>query len=181
MKRLLIALMLLTACREEAPPPGPVALTPEAVGFFCQMNILDHGGPKAQVHLDAFPGQPLFFSQARDGLAYLQMPEKDGLVTATYVTDMGTTQWEDPTTAHWIAADRAVYVLGSQRLGGMDQPEAVPFADPALAADFTAMHGGRVVAFSDLPLDALLPPEETPDPGDAADFAARLKSATESQ
>ena len=179
MKRLLIALLLLSACREEAGLPDPVALTPESIGFFCQMNILDHGGPKAQVHLDAFPGQPLFFSQVSDAVAYLRSPEKDGVILATYVTDMGAADWNDPTRAPWVLADRAVYVLGSHRLGGMDQPEFIPFADPAQAQAIAAEHGGKVYGLADIPPEALAA-DEPAAPGDDKDFAARLKSATDS-
>jgi copper chaperone NosL len=180
MKRILLSLILLAACQEEAPLPDPVALNAETVGFFCQMNILDHGGPKAQVHLDVFPGKPLFFSQVRDAVAYLRMPEKDGAIVATYVTDMGGADWNDPTQADWIAADKAAYVVGSHRLGGMDQPEFIPFADAAAARDFATRNGGQVFALADIPTEALAS-DEPAAPGDAEDFAARLKSATESQ
>ena len=87
MKRLILALCLLAGCRDEAALPQPVSLTSEAVGYFCQMNILDHGGPKAQVHLDF--GPPLFFSQVRDALAYQRMPEQSAAIRAIYVNDMG--------------------------------------------------------------------------------------------
>lgn len=180
MKRLLIALLLLAACRDEAPLPDPVAMTSESIGFFCQMNILDHGGPKAQIHLDAFPGMPLFFSQVRDAVAYLRSPEKDGVVLATYVTDMGAADWDDPTSAPWVLASNAAYVVGSRRLGGMDQPEFIPFADPAQAQAFAAQNGGKVYALADIPTE-ILASDEAPAPDDAEDFAARLKSATESQ
>lgn len=175
MKRLLLALLLLAACRDEA-PPGPVAMTPESVGFFCQMNILDHGGPKAQVHLAEFPGKPLFFSQVRDALAYLAQPEKDGTVVAAYVTDMGSAAWEAPTEAKWIALDKAAFVLGSDRLGGMDQPEAIPFADRAEAARFVQAHGGKVLSRTEIPRAALVPAEAEATPADDTDFASRLKS-----
>lgn len=184
MKRLALILLLaapfLQGCREEAVVPDPVAMTPESIGYFCQMNILDHGGPKAQVHLDTFPGKPLFFSQVRDAVAYLRMPEKDGAIQAVYVTDMGAVAWDDPTSAPWIAADTATYVLGSDRLGGMDQPEFIPFADPAKAADFIALHGGQALALDAIPASALAAPEQAATPGDHADFAARLNSLAES-
>lgn len=180
MKRLLLALCLLAACKEEAAVPDPVSLDAEAIGYFCQMNILDHGGPKAQVHLDAFPGKPLFFSQVRDAVAYLRMQEKDGQVQASYVTDMGSSpDWEAPALAGWIAAEKAVYVVGSDRLGGMDQPEFIPFADPAAAQAFAAEHGGSVMPLADIPDTALSNPEAAATPGDAADFTTRLKSLSQ--
>lgn len=175
MRRLLLTLCLLAACREEAVLPAPVALTPEAIGYFCQMNILDHGGPKAQVHLDTFPGKPLFFSQVRDAVTYLRMTEKDGTILAAYVTDMGAVAWDDPAHAPWVLAGKASYVVGSDRLGGMDQPEFIPFADPAKAAAFAKAHGGQVMGLDQLP--QATEPAETA--SDAADFSARLKTATE--
>ncbi|NBZ89130.1 nitrous oxide reductase accessory protein NosL [Stagnihabitans tardus] len=175
MKRLALALLLLAACREEVPIPDPIAMTPDSIGFFCQMNIMDHGGPKAQVHLDTFPGQPLFFSQVRDALAYLRMPERDGVILATYVTDMGAADWDDPAHAPWVLAAKATYVVGSRRLGGMDQPEFIPFADPARAQAFAAEFGGKVLTLAELPIET----EEAEAPEDPSDFAARLKSATE--
>ena len=53
MRRLaLIALLVLAACKEElAEAPDPVDLTPDALSYFCQMNVAEHGGPKGQIHL----------------------------------------------------------------------------------------------------------------------------------
>lgn len=175
MKRFLLAFCLLAACRDEAAIPQPVSLTPEAVGYFCQMNILDHGGPKAQVHLDVHPGKPLFFSQVRDLVTYLRMPEKDGAVQATYVTDMGAGDWAKPGTLPWIAAETATYVVGSSRLGGMDQPETVPFARIEDARAFIAQYGGQMMSLSEIPDTALgpVPPEVLA--ADEADYTARMQ------
>lgn len=175
MKRLLVAVCLLAACRDAAAIPQPVSLTAEAVGYFCQMNILDHGGPKAQVHLDTHPGKPLFFSQVRDALVYLRMQEKDGQVQGAYVTDMGAGDWNRPASLPWIAADSAFYVVGGSRLGGMDQPETVPFATAEAARGFSARHGGQVLRLSEIPASLL---DTAPVAGleDDSDYAARLKS-----
>lgn len=176
----LAALCLVAACKEEAAVPNPVALDAEAIGYFCQMNILDHGGPKAQVHLDAFPGKPLFFSQVRDAVAYLRMQEKDGQILATYVTDMGSSpDWNAPALAAWIPAEKAVYVVGSDRLGGMDQPEFVPFAEAAAAEAFAAEHGGNLMTLAEIPDSALSNPEAEAAPSDATDFTTRLKSLSQ--
>lgn len=181
MKRLIFALLLLTACKEDAVLPQPVAMTAESIGYFCQMNILEHPGPKAQIHLATFPGKPLFFSQVRDAVAYLRMPEQIDVVTATFVSDMGAAvDWANPGTTNWIAAETAVYVVGSDMMGGMDAPEVVPFGDKQKAQAFAADHGGQVVALSEIPQDALVSvvvPADASDPakGDA-DFAARLRA-----
>lgn len=181
MKRILIALCLLTACREEAAIPQPVALNAEAVGYFCQMNILDHGGPKAQLHLDSHPGNPLFFSQVRDVVSYLRMPEKDGQVLATYVTDMSAGDWAAPATLPWIAADSAIYVVGSTRRGGMDQPEFVPFGSAGAAKAFIAQFGGQAMTLAEIPQGALATEAQAPDTeassaAEARDYNARLHS-----
>lgn len=50
-------------------------MTPEPLGHFCKMNLLEHPGPKAQVFLEGNTA-PLFFSQVRDAIAYMRGPEQ---------------------------------------------------------------------------------------------------------
>ena len=174
MKRLILALLLLSACKEEAATPPPVAMTDASTGYFCQMDLLGHPGPKAQIHLATYPGAPLFFSQVRDAVAYLRMPEQIDTVTATYVSDMGAApSWTDPGATNWVMAGTAVYVVGSDMKGGMDAPEVVPFADPAKARAFAALHGGKVLALQDIPDSALTSGAGGTDTD--ADYAARLR------
>ena len=73
----LLALGLLTACQEEVQiaKPDPIALTLESAGHYCQMTVLDHPGPKAQVHMAGY-AYPLWFSQVRDAFAFDRMPEE---------------------------------------------------------------------------------------------------------
>lgn len=177
MKRLILCCVLLTACKEEAALPLPVSMNTESTGYFCQMNILEHPGPKAQIHLASFPGKPLFFSQISDAVAYLRMPEQADAVTATFVSDMGAAaSWANPGETNWIAADKAFFVVGSSAKGGMDAPELVPFADVPKARDFAARNGGQVTSFADIP--------ETVTPigplADDRDFAARLHALSTS-
>jgi len=76
----LALLLALAACKEEDEAsrlPPPLELTEEAAGHYCQMIILEHEGPKAQVHVAGYP-QPFWFSQVRDGLAFLKSPEQLG-------------------------------------------------------------------------------------------------------
>lgn len=167
--------LLLAACKEDAVVPMPVDLTEESTGYFCQMDLLGHPGPKAQIHLATYPGKPLFFSQVRDAVTYLRMPEQIDTVTATYVSDMGqAASWADPGVSNWVAADAAVYVVGSDARGGMDAPEVVPFGDPAKAQEFATAHGGTVLTLEQIPADALSDPP-TADDGDS-DFADRLNA-----
>lgn len=185
MKRVLasICLVTLAACQDEtAEMPQAIAMTASAVGHFCQMNMLEHPGPKAQVHLDGLPGAPLFFSQVRDAIAYLRMPEQSHEIAAIYVSDMGQApSWQSPGHDNWITAESAVYVLGSARVGGMGAPELVPFADAKSAGTFADRHGGRIVSLGDIPDDAVLAPVQSPglpDQGDE-DFGARLRALSQ--
>lgn len=80
MKRALILtlMLLVSACKEEVTQDvTPVALGPDTTGYFCQMTLPEHPGPKGQVHLEGLPGAPLFFSQVRDTIAYQRMPSQD--------------------------------------------------------------------------------------------------------
>ncbi len=175
MKRFLMVLALLAACKEEAAPPTPVAMTEESVGYFCQMNIMEHPGPKAQIHLASFPGKPLFFSQVRDALAYLRLPEQIDTVTGSFVSDMGVAaNWAEPGAMNWIAVDAAVFVVGSDMRGGMDAPEVVPFGDQAKAEAFVAAHGGQIMALADIPAEALI--DAAPEGEGDGDFGARLRA-----
>jgi copper chaperone NosL len=151
--------------------PLPVAMNADSTGYFCQMNILEHPGPKAQIHLASFPGSPLFFSQVSDAVAYLKMPEQADAVTATYVSDMGAAvSWANPGETNWIAADKALFVVGSSAKGGMDAPEIVPFGDAAQARAFAARNGGAVYPFAKIPA----PPLESSPAAEGSDIAARL-------
>lgn len=187
MKRLaLLALCaFLAACQQdEAQDTTALPMTAETTGFFCQMNLLEHPGPKAQIHLEGYPAMPIYFSQVRDGIAFLRLPEKLAPVLKVWVSDMGApgASWEVPGEANWIAAEDAVYVLNSRREGGMGLAEVVPFGDPARARDFAAEWGGEVVAWDAIPDSVIAAPAEAEDTADGsadADFDARLKALSE--
>ena len=177
--RILALLLALAACKDEqAGPPPPVEMTADSVGYFCQMNVLEHGGPKGQIALDGIQGKPLFFSQVSDTIAYLQMPEQSYKVLATYVSDMGAApDWDHPGAKNWILIDKAVFVVGSDALGGMGQPEFVPFSDPAKAAAFVQNHGGHIEPFAAL----TAPTHSAADASlaeDDANYSARLQALT---
>lgn len=178
----LLALTLpLAACKEEAAQDlTPVEMTAETLGHFCQMNLLEHPGPKAQIHLAGMPGTPLYFSQVRDAIAYQRLPEQSLPILAVYVNDMGAAgaSWEEPGKGNWIPADAAFYVLGSLREGGMGAPEAVPFSSRASAEAFARTEGGAVVALPDIPESAVLAPVGMDPAGadDEGDFDARLRA-----
>jgi copper chaperone NosL len=185
---LLLAILTLAACREDlAGLPQPVPLTADSVGHYCQMDLLEHPGPKAQVHLKGLP-DPLFFSQVRDAIAYQRMPEQSHAISVIYVNDMGAAPaWDRPGADNWINAAQAHYVTGSAAKGGMDAPELVPFLSSWQAEAFARAHGGRVVTLAqvaDADVLAAGPvataPDTAPDPAsigqpdEETDFRARL-------
>lgn len=150
---ILLSAFLLGGCREEqrASPP-PFALTSEAVGRYCGMNVLEHPGPKGQIILDAQVPEPIWFSSARDALAFTMLPEEPKDIAAIYVSDMSKApSWEKPGESNWIDARKAFYVISSSVRGGMGAEEAVPFSTEEAARQFSVKNGGRVVAFSDVP------------------------------
>lgn len=175
---LICALLALAACREDqAALPGPVAITAESAGYYCQMGLLEHVGPKGQIHLDGLEA-PIFFSQVRDVIAYLHMPEQSHAVLVSYVQDMSGATWAEP--GPWIPAEQAYYVIGSDMSGGMEAPEFVPFSDPDAARAFVVEHGGRMRSFADITArEALAPAVSGPgalsDP-DGEDMSARLRA-----
>lgn len=176
-----LCLVALAACKEEAVQDvTAVSLNPQAVGHYCQMALLEHEGPKGQVHLAGLPGAPLFFSQVRDVLAYLRMPEQSHAILAVWVNDMGAegASWAAPGVDNWIKAEDALYVVGARVKGGMGAPELVPFSDPARAAAFAKTNGGDVMTLNQIPDEAVLAPVEL-EAGQAdadSEFEQRLRA-----
>nr|WP_298097167.1 nitrous oxide reductase accessory protein NosL [uncultured Shinella sp.] len=175
------ALALLSACKDEvAQSTTPQDMTPETLGHYCQMNLLEHPGPKAQIFLEG-NAAPLFFSQVRDAIAYMRGPEQVAPILAVYVNDMGKAgaTWDRPGDGNWIVADKAFYVLGSARAGGMGAPEAVPFSSRERAEDFVRAEGGRVLTLADITNDMVLAPVDAganQGNDDDADFDGRLRA-----
>ncbi|WP_419695575.1 nitrous oxide reductase accessory protein NosL [Mesorhizobium muleiense] len=152
------AFMALVGCSDngEIEIPKPFALTEAAIGHYCGMNVLEHPGPKGQVMLGRIP-EPIWFSSARDVVAFTMLPEEPKNISAIYVSDMAKApSWEEPGAENWVDARQAVYVIGSSVRGGMDAPETVPFSTEAAAAEFAGRNGGQVVGFADIPRDYVL-------------------------
>lgn len=150
--------LLLAACGEEetAQVPPPDEVVGEATGYYCNMLLSDHGGPKGQIHLWSRK-EPIWFSSVRDTVAFTLLKEEPKDVAAIYVNDMGkATNWDQPEPGTWIEARQAWFVIGSARVGGMGLPEAVPFGSDAGARSFAAENGGRVVRFGEIPEDYVL-------------------------
>jgi len=160
--RLLAIVLALAACREEAADglPPAVTMSAAALGHYCQMNLFEHPGPKAQVHLAGY-ADPLFFSQVRDAIAYARMPEQSAPIRAIYVSDMGrAAAWDDPGADNWTNAETAYFVSGADVTGGMGAPELVPFAVRTAADAFIRDHGGAVLRLAEVPDALVLAPVE---------------------
>lgn len=158
--RILALLVLLVACNDDTPSEAPpaVEMTEESLSFFCKMGVMDHGGPKGQVHLEGFE-YPLFFAQVRDLVAYLKSPERDARIVATYVSDMDNMPvWAELEPGNWIPVDAAHFVVGAPIAGGMGAQEVVPFGTLEGAMAFRDIYGGAVMPLDDIPDDAVLGP-----------------------
>lgn len=153
-----LSITVLAACSpaEVAERPAAMTLTPEAAGHYCQMNVLEHPGPKAQIHR-AGQQAPIWFTQVRDAVAFTRLPEEPKDWTAIYVNDMARApSWQEPGADNWIEAREAFFVVGSRQAGGMGAPEAIPFRTRAEALAFTAREGGSVLRFDEIPTDYVL-------------------------
>lgn len=140
--------------------PQAVTMTEEALGHYCQMNLTEHEGPKAQIHL-ARHEHPIWFSQVRDAIAFTRLPEETDEVSAIYVSDMGKAEsWADPGIGNWVDANTAWFVIGSDMRGGMGAPEAVPFGEEADANAFAKGNGGTIVRLGGIPDEYVLAPVE---------------------
>jgi copper chaperone NosL len=153
----------LAACsaeESESPLPGPVAMTAEAVGYYCNMMVLEHEGPKAQIHLAGLE-HPIWFTQVRDAVAFRRSPEETRQVRAVYVHDMEKAEsWAHPGDDAWVNAEDASFVIGSSRSGGMGAPEAIPFGRKEAAERFSKEYGGSIVKLPEIPDRYVLGPVE---------------------
>ncbi len=150
--------VLLLGCNEKqaAAPPPPHRMTAELIGHYCGMNVLEHPGPKGQIFVASLI-EPVWFSSARDTIAFTVLPDEPKDILAIYVSDMGrASSWDKPGSDNWVEARKAFFVIGSRVKGGMGGDEAVPFSDRAAAERFVGENGGRIVAFDEVPRDYVL-------------------------
>jgi copper chaperone NosL len=146
-----LILILLTAC--DKPPstviPAANTLTREASGYYCLMTVLNHQGPKGQIILS--DNKVLWFTSVRDTISFTLSPEEPKNIAAIYVNDMSEADWDNPGINNWIDANKAWFVVGSKRTGGMGSPEAVPFSTKEHAEKFISQLGGAVYTFDSIP------------------------------
>lgn len=153
----LIMAATLAACsdadQKTAVMPEPSAITADAIGHYCGMNLTEHIGPKGQIKLRD-SDKTIWFSTIREVFAYTILPEEPKAITAIYVQDMGQADTSgNPAAESWIDAKQAYYVIESTSIGGMGEPDALPFKDLGLAEQFILNQGGKIVSFADMPED----------------------------
>ena len=172
----MLAALLAGGCDDKdsaANAPPPVALTAEAIGHYCGMALVEHSGPKGQILLRG-SDRPVWFSSARDAIAFTMLAEEAKTLRAIYVSDMGRAEtWDQPGATNWVEARRAHFVIGSDRRGGMGAEEAVPFGERQLAERFASERGGRVLTFTQIPRDWVLSGDDTPAPAPSGAQAPR--------
>jgi copper chaperone NosL len=147
---LALAAILAGCSKQEAEvvPPAHI-LTADAVGHYCGMLLSEHAGPKGQILLTG-EDKPVWFTSVRDTLTFLALPEEAKTIAAVYVSDMAKApSWDQPGADNWVLAADAVFVLDSDREGGMGGVEAVPFSSEAAAQAFVGQHHGRIVHFDE--------------------------------
>lgn len=159
---LLGVLFLVSACEQGAERQRILPQVPgdDAIGFFCNMLLSEHEGPKSQILLRGEEA-PVWFTSVRDGIAFTQLPEEAHRISGLFVTAVDSLtevnlQHPERYENAWIDAQWAIYVIESDKLGGMGTEEAFPFRDHEQASLFAETHGGRLVRFSDIPVEYVL-------------------------
>jgi copper chaperone NosL len=172
---------LTPASQEPAQDIAPQEMTAETLGHYCQMNLLEHPGPKAQVHLK---GMARRCSSARCATRSPMRARRSRSRRSSpiYVNDMGApgATWETPGDGNWIDADKAFFVVGSNQNGGMGAPETVPFATQAKAEEFARKEGGRVLQLPQIADEVVLAPvEQGPAQQSDEDYENRIRALPE--
>lgn len=119
----------------------------------CGMVIQNFPGPKGQLALKGDEKTRKFCSN-RDAFTYYLQPENQHRKQAIFVHDMSKTPWESPSNDHFIAAETAFYVYGSNRKAAMGVSLA-SFSSMDSANEFMTEFGGEMVKFEDITLELL--------------------------
>lgn len=119
----------------------------------CGMVIQNFPGPKGQLALKG-DEQTRKFCSNRDAFTFYLQPENQHRKQAIFVHDMSKTPWESPTDDHFIAAESAFYVYGSNKIAAMGVALA-SFSTMESAQEFMAEFGGEMVKFEDITLELL--------------------------
>ncbi|MBV2263648.1 MAG: nitrous oxide reductase accessory protein NosL [Thauera sp.] len=147
---------LLAACGQDDGGKAAAVALETGPGTSCALDgmlLADYPGPKAQIHYRDV-ADPDWFCDTIEMFSIYLKPEQVRAVSALYVQDMGKTDWDKPV-GHWIDAKRAIYVLGSKRLGSMGATAAA-FSAEADAKAFAERYGGTVLRFDEVTPDKVM-------------------------
>jgi copper chaperone NosL len=145
-------LALLAACSDAARTVAARDPADDAACALDGMVLKDFPGPKAQIVYQ--DGQIAVFCSLTELFEVLYSGESKRAIQALYVQDMGQADWQQPR-GHWIDARKALFVVGSRKMGAMG-PTFGAFAQQQDAQAFSAREGGRVLQFSEMS-PAILP------------------------
>ena len=155
----ILLIFFLVACENSSPRQvyEPQAVTRDAIGYYCNMIVEDHAGPKGQILLTGAE-KAIWFTSARDAVAFNLLPGESKNIAAFFVTAMDDAEWNHPEKQlnSWIHAKSAWYVINSKQLGGMGQMEVIPFKQEQSASNFVNEYGGEVVSYIDIPENYIL-------------------------
>lgn len=143
------AIVLLAACSsgEQAPLPVPREPDENSIGYFCNMSLPEHEGPRGQAFMKDREA-PYWFASVGEAFVFLETaPFQPRDLIVLYVSDMSKGTWEHPAPGAWIDIRDAIFVIGSSRTAAMGGKEAVPFPSKEAAEAFVKLHGGEVVDF----------------------------------
>lgn len=147
---LVLALLLLLPIGCKTAPPEqqakPLLLTRAAVSADDGMILLDHPGPKGQ--LLRRDGATDYYCDTPGLLRAMADPERASKIATAFVQPFDDREWKSYADG-WVEASRAVYVMGSRKMGGMG-PTLVPFLDAGKAEIFVTANGGRILKYADI-------------------------------
>jgi copper chaperone NosL len=144
---LLLSVALLFSCsqsNEKLAKPDPIKLDDDEIGYYTQMIVADHSGPKAQLWLDD-RSKPIWFVDVRDAILFKRNPEEADNISIIYAHDMAKNPDYRNVQDFWVDLENAVFVIKSERKGGMGMPETIPFSNRQSADEFINKHGGELV------------------------------------
>lgn len=119
----------------------------------CGMVILDFAGPKGELVMKGDTEARKFCSNLDMFSFYLQ-PENQHRATELYVHDMAISPWESSDDDHFMTAQDAWYVFGSNKTVAMG-PSLASFSEEAAAKEFMTQFGGEMYQFKDINLELL--------------------------
>ncbi len=156
---LIFLTLTLSACDNSSAKQSykPQKVTRDDIGYYCNMIIEDHSGPKGQIILSNTE-KAIWFTSVRDAVAFNLLPDESRNIAAFFVTAMDEADWHHPEKENnnWIDAKSALYVINSRQRGGMGQMEAIPFKYKQSANTFIENHGGEILSYVEIPENYIL-------------------------